>query len=233
MSLAGNMHYVVYRWVLPLLSKLQGVETTESYWFPDATRYIGFDPDVPDKTIHEFPCYSFVLGDLHAHVVNIMFVLLVLGLLYAWMQWMWKRKSLEDVEQKINWKRELDAPHPGGERAFGHVPVDKFLGFCHLFCGGRRRCAVYECRALWKTSGCVLGVTLAQGAEVLAISYAVILPFTLKFETMVQGVALAQNHSLPHQLLILWGLPVLVLLLFFVSLFLERKNGSQGRICLA
>ncbi len=61
-SLAGNMHYVVYRWVLPLLSKLQGVETTESYWFPDATRYIGFDPDVPDKTIHEFPCYSFVLG---------------------------------------------------------------------------------------------------------------------------------------------------------------------------
>ncbi len=37
-------------------------------------------------------------------------------------------------------------------------------------------------------------------------------------------MALAQNHSLPHQLLILWGLPVLVLLLFFVSLFLERKK---------
>ena len=30
-------------------------------------------------TIHEFPSYSFVLGDLHAHVVNVMFVLLVLG----------------------------------------------------------------------------------------------------------------------------------------------------------
>ena len=41
---------------------------------------------------------------------------------------------------------------------------------------------------------------------------------------MIQGVALAQNHSLPYQLLILWGLPVLVILLFFVSLFLERKK---------
>ena len=76
-SIAGNMHYVVYGQVLPFLQKLTGQEP-DSYWFPDATRYIGFNPDVPDKTIHEFPCYSFVLGDLHAHVVNIMFVLLLL-----------------------------------------------------------------------------------------------------------------------------------------------------------
>lgn len=63
----------------------------DSYWFPDATRYIGFNPDVPDKTIHEFPCYSFVLGDLHAHVVNIMFILLLLGLLYAWIKMVRKK----------------------------------------------------------------------------------------------------------------------------------------------
>lgn len=79
-SIAGNMHYVVYAQIIPLIQKLKGEEVS-GYWFPDATRYIGFNPDVPDKTIHEFPCYSFVLGDLHAHVVNIMFVLLLLGLL--------------------------------------------------------------------------------------------------------------------------------------------------------
>lgn len=224
-SLAGNMHYVVYRWVLPLLSKLQGVESTESYWFPDATRYIGFDPDVPDKTIHEFPCYSFVLGDLHAHVVNIMFVLLVLGLLYAWMQWMWKRKSLEDVEQKINWKRELLMPHILVVSVLlGMFQWTNFWDFVIYFVVAGGVVLFTNAVRFGKRPGRVLGVTLAQGAEVLAISYAVILPFTLKFETMVQGVALAQNHSLPHQLLILWGLPVLVLLLFFVSLFLERKK---------
>ena len=68
-SIAGNMHYVVYAQIIPLIQKLKGEEVS-SYWFPDATRYIGFNPDVPDKTIHEFPCYSFVLGDLHAHVVK-------------------------------------------------------------------------------------------------------------------------------------------------------------------
>ena len=85
-SIAGNVHYIVYRCVLPLIRKIQGVAETASYWFPDATRYIGYNPDVPDKTIHEFPCYSFVLGDLHAHVVNVMFVLFLVGLLYAWMR---------------------------------------------------------------------------------------------------------------------------------------------------
>ncbi|HBR77800.1 MAG TPA: hypothetical protein DEA39_02900, partial [Lachnospiraceae bacterium] len=64
-SIAGNMHYVVYCKIIPWIQTLQGKEP-DSYWFPDATRYIGYNPDVPDKTIHEFPCYSFVLGDLHA-----------------------------------------------------------------------------------------------------------------------------------------------------------------------
>ena len=53
------------------------------YWFPNATRYIGYNPDTADKTIHEFPSYSFVLGDLHAHVINIMFVLTVVALLWG------------------------------------------------------------------------------------------------------------------------------------------------------
>ena len=59
-SIAGNMHYVVYGQIIPFIRKLKGEEVS-SYWFPDATRYIGFNPDVEDKTIHEFPCYSFVL----------------------------------------------------------------------------------------------------------------------------------------------------------------------------
>ena len=39
-SIAGNMHYVVYSKIIPWLQKLQGKEA-DSYWFPDATRYIG------------------------------------------------------------------------------------------------------------------------------------------------------------------------------------------------
>ena len=38
-------------------------------------------PDTTDKTIHEFPYYSFLVADLHAHVINLAFVLLLIALL--------------------------------------------------------------------------------------------------------------------------------------------------------
>lgn len=45
-----------------------------SYWYPNATRFI-------EKTIHEFPIYSFVVSDLHGHVLSIPFVLFTLAVL--------------------------------------------------------------------------------------------------------------------------------------------------------
>lgn len=46
------------------------------YWYANATRFIPY-------TIHEFPSYSFVVSDVHGHVLSIPFVLLALGLLIA------------------------------------------------------------------------------------------------------------------------------------------------------
>lgn len=144
-SIAGNMHYVVYAQIIPLIQKLKGEEVS-SYWFPDATRYIGFNPDVPDKTIHEFPCYSFVLGDLHAHVVNIMFVLLLLGLLYAWMKKVRNTTpSMEKQGRKKFWMKQLLMPaDPCSGNAPWNVPLDKLLGFRYLLCCDRRNGSVYE-----------------------------------------------------------------------------------------
>lgn len=68
----------------------------------------------------------------------------------------------------------------------------------------------------------ILAVTIVQAVEIIGLSYLVILPFTLKFDTMVQGVALAQHHSLWYQLLILWGLPVLLTVLLILSVITEK-----------
>ena len=78
----GNGHYVIYGIIKPIIARVMG--RSYSYWFPDSTRYIGYNPDVGDKTIHEFPAYSTVLGDLHAHYVNIIFVVTVIAIVYAW-----------------------------------------------------------------------------------------------------------------------------------------------------
>ncbi len=60
-----------------LLQKLpQGLNT---YWYANATRFIPF-------TIHEFPSYSFVVSDIHGHVLSLPFVLLVIALVIRFFQ---------------------------------------------------------------------------------------------------------------------------------------------------
>ena len=232
LSLAGNGHYIVYRWVLPWIQKLQGGESDSSYWFPDATRYIGYNPyREEDRTIHEFPSYSFVLGDLHAHVVNILFVLLLIGILYAWMKKM-KSQRLDQVDLRTSafWKREMLSPYlllaglllgmyqwtnfwdfviyfvvTGGVMLFGNI----------VRLGGRIRK--------------ILAVTIVQALELLAVSYLVILPFTIQFDSMVDGVGIAKYHSYFYQLLVLWGIPVLLVLVFVISLLREKLKQVEHK----
>ena len=227
-SIAGSMHYVVYAQIIPLIQKLKGQEV-DSYWFPDATRYIGFNPDVPDKTIHEFPCYSFVLGDLHAHVVNIMFVLLLLGLLYAWMQKVRNTTpSVEKLGAKKFWMQQLLMPHIlAAAMLLGMFHWTNYWDFViyYVVTGGTVLFMNIIC--LKGDIKRIIAVTAAQAVEIFAVATVIILPFTLQFTTMVQGVRLAQNHSLPHQLLILWGLPTILTLVFVISLIvgkLKRLN---------
>lgn len=66
-------------WQLPFLP----LGFPNGYWYPNATRFIPF-------TIHEFPLYSFVVADLHGHVLDIPFVLLTIALIFSF----FKRKSI-------------------------------------------------------------------------------------------------------------------------------------------
>lgn len=49
-----------------------------NYWYPNATRFI-------HHTIHEFPIYSFVVSDLHGHVLDIPFVLLTILVIFIFL----------------------------------------------------------------------------------------------------------------------------------------------------
>ncbi len=231
-SIAGNMHYVVYGQIIPFIQKLKGEEVS-SYWFPDATRYIGFNPDVEDKTIHEFPCYSFVLGDLHAHVVDIMFVLLLLGLLYAWMKKVRTTElSGESMSRREFWKKQLLMPQLLATGAllgmFHWTNYWDFVIYFVVTCGAALFMNIIGQKGKIRWA---LGVTAAQAAEILILATVIILPFTLQFDTsnMVQGIALAQHHSLPHQLLVLWGLPGILTILFVVSLLIEKLRGAEQK----
>ena len=63
------------------------VGRTDGFFYPDSTRYIGWNPEIEinggDHTIHEFPFYSYLVGDLHAHVISMMIVLLITAVLLS------------------------------------------------------------------------------------------------------------------------------------------------------
>ncbi|QKJ18707.1 DUF2298 domain-containing protein [Microbacterium hominis] len=86
-AIAGNSHAFFFAPGAPgrpLIEWLNGVgiagASLEGWFYPHSTRFIGYNPVTTDKTIHEFPFYSFLVGDLHAHLVNTAFVLLFVGL---------------------------------------------------------------------------------------------------------------------------------------------------------
>ena len=83
-TFSGNLH-VLYAffsqyandkpqplWELKFLPNL----FPNGYWYPNATRFIY-------NTIHEFPIYSWVVSDLHGHVLDIPIVLFTIALIYS------------------------------------------------------------------------------------------------------------------------------------------------------
>lgn len=84
LSLGGNLHTIysffeAYNGENPVpFWKLDFLPTSfpNGYWYPNATRFIPY-------TIHEFPLYSFVVSDLHGHVLDIPFVMLAVALLFT------------------------------------------------------------------------------------------------------------------------------------------------------
>lgn len=221
-SLAGNMHYVLYG-LFGDVFKLSGYE---DYWFPNSTRYIGHNPLTDDQCIHEFPSYSFVLGDLHAHVVNVMFVLLTVGILYAWMKSIRER---EEEGQVFSVKKLLLEP--------AVIACGVLTGIFHwtnywdfvIYTTAALICifftAMYRYRGQAKA---VAAATVLQTAEVFVLGTLAALPFTSSFETMVSGIAFSKYHTVLYQFLILWGLPFALVLILLLAVLIKYLRAYRG-----
>ncbi len=217
-SLAGNMHYVLYG----LFGKVFQLSGYDTYWFPSSTRYIGHNPLTDyDQCIHEFPSYSFVLGDLHAHVVNVLFVLCFAGILYAWFL-----KQEEEGEEAA-----------GGLRAvFLSVVRDPHILLLGVLTGIFMFTNFWDA-AIYFVVG-FIGFALVslrkkkdaglrfvfRTACTAVIGMVVSIPFRMHFKTMMQGFGLSPYHTPFYQMAILWGLPVLSVLMLLVYTILKNRR---------
>lgn len=204
----GNLHGALYGLVLPAAEAI-GLRESEfrsaaqieagHYWYADATRYIGHNPSGPDKLIHEFPFYSFLVADLHGHVSALPWVLCVLGLLLAHTTGRTKPPSLSE-----------------------RVGVATGLG---LLLGLLRMTNTWDVPVYGVVSAAVLGVhallttpslrravvvSLGLVAWLAAVAALVSWPFARSFEQHYGEVFRVTQRSPSYQLAVLWGLPVLV-----------------------
>ncbi len=197
---AGNFHSPVY------IIK-NGID---NYWYPDATRFIGYNPDTNDKTIHEFPMYSFVVSDLHAHVLSLPLAVLLLALLanifinkYEFRDLFWLNTILVAFVMGITFM--TNAWDFGNYLAIGSV----------LIC-------LYVLKTLnFSLKSILLVCFIPIYILMLAILFAS--PFLASFESIAEGIRLVKSSSPLWQLMILWGFPFVMSAMFLI--FLTSKYG--------
>ena len=230
-TFASSCHYLVFYKIVPVIWDILSLEGAKpSYWFPDATRYIGYHPETNDKTIHEFPSYSFILGDLHAHVINIMFVLTVVAILFAWLLYRKERMQAarENIYFDVNIKEEMLHPTI--------LLLGFFIGIFHMTNFWDFPIYYVVAGAVILSSNAIICgfgkktiiLTAWHAGVILGIAEITALLFTLRFDSMAAGIALCINHTPLYQLFILWGFPLILVFTYLGMLITEERNRSTG-----
>ena len=229
---SGNGHYIIYGIILPAISKTDGFANfmqligksdaverirENTYWFAESTRYIGYNPDVADKTIHEFPAYSTILGDLHAHYINILFVITVVAVAYAWVQ----KKQLKRLylcpevwligymTGLFRWTNYWDMP-------IYFVVCGSIFFFVLL----------RDALKTKKYRQFVINMIIIA-VIMFAVGYICSLPFTLSFKTISNQIKITHKHTPLYQLLVLWGFPLVCVIAFIIQKLCEKEMKLQ------
>ncbi|OGM09535.1 hypothetical protein A2159_00070 [Candidatus Woesebacteria bacterium RBG_13_34_9] len=179
----------------------------ENYWYPDATRFIGYNPETNDKTIHEFPIYSFVVSDLHAHLLNLPNVLLFLGLL-----WILLSKKDPMIKNYIITGVTLGVMFMTSAWDFANYSLVAGICFATFYLVKKG----FKLRSFLEI---ILNIT-----SIIVIALITIFPFLLSFKSIAQGIALVKSHTPVWQLSILWGYPAILVIIFIFLIIENLKN---------
>jgi uncharacterized membrane protein len=187
--------------------------SSNSYWYPDATRFIGADPETNDKTIHEFPAYSFVVADLHGHLNNLPLVMFFMA--YLLVSFSSPIKALIPLSRLI----------PAGfllSIAFMTNAWDLAV-YGLLF-------AVLICLVNFfqNSPQQALKKIFTSGFLVILFFSLFSLPFVLNFSSMAEGIRLTDARSPFYQLFILHGGFWLINFPFLLIFFRRRHKVSPA-----
>ncbi len=215
-ALAGNLH-VIYTLFKPYENEnpvppwqlvFSPFAFPNNYWYPNATRFI-------HNTIHEFPIYSWIVADLHGHVLDIPFVLLTIAVLLSLFLKLTKQdvilkpEGLKDLRhhRKINWILRFAQNDIIGNLKFdiGYLILIGFLlavmymtnawdGFIYFLLTGL---VLFSATLLHRNTTTLFSgllrtaITITPAMLVVGITFAFFsLPFSVNFKPFVSGIGI-------------------------------------------
>jgi uncharacterized membrane protein len=199
LTLSGNLHTFYY---------LIKHGNFNLYWYPDATRFIVELFGAADNTIHEFPLYSFVVADLHGHLLNLPLVLLFLSLVFS----LYQQKQLK-ISYLVFLSFLLGIFYI--TNAWDLPIYFLVLGLTFLIINYQR----------WGLKLKTFYQSLTLSLAVLLMAFLFSLPFHLHFKPIADGISLVDFHSPSWMLLVLWGFPLFTTFSFL--LFLKKQKSLQ------
>lgn len=217
LTFGGNLHSVYKIAKIDIkdngklsLSQKAITKAANQYWYPDATRFIGHDPDIKDKTIHEFPIYSFVVADLHGHMNDIPIVLFFMAFLLAASFY---TSSFINFPLVIISGFTLSVAYM--TNAWDFAIYGLLFAIFTLFLNIKSKVKK------------VFPKTLTSGFLTIIFWFIFSLPFSLNFVPIGDGIRISDAHSPFYQLFILYGGFWLICLPFLILLILKIFKKSK------
>lgn len=213
-AFSANPHWLIYGIIKPLYLRITGQQVDGRYWFPDGTVYINTALGDPDNGKNEFPAYSVILGDLHAHVINVIFVLPLIILLF-------------------------DLCLGGDEKEDRRCGIYDLI-MISLLLGYYKGSNYWDFAIYYVITGAVVvfsdlrkkgahpktfGVIALKACTVTLISLAAPLLFMKNFIKMESGIELCEVHTPLIKLAVLWLLPVATAAA--VAVFINTRRGRD------
>ncbi len=230
-SLGSNFHTPMYSAILPFAKSI-GIYNgpinppdRAGYFYADPRSFVGQNPDLGDGGITEFPAYSLVLGDLHAQIIDMIFVLTFVALLLAFLV----RSLQEERNSTLRPK-------------WYSMPIENILMILLL-------------PVMWMTNawdfpiyvtvtGAVLLyinlvkydfsfesvlVTIISTAKITILALILLIPFFLNFYNPTQGTSITNlkhllNPVYIYQMLVTWGYQIVFVIGFMIYIFRTEKR---------
>lgn len=210
-AFSANFVWIIRGIILPIWRKITKRGLGEKhFWFADPTVYISTSLGDPDNGKNEFPAYSVILGDLHAHVLDVIFTLPFLAIMIDYLF------CDKENESKIIYRFSILGCLLALYKGSNYWDFAIF----YVICGGMVVFKTFAGGGFMRDN--VLGV-LKSALVVTLVSFLAALPFTLSFDPISSEVFFCKVHTPMVKMLVLWGFPILVTLVLLL-LLVHREN---------